>query len=175
MYKLWRTVHLLLLGTSLAAALVGCKSRIPTAADIKAYQALDPFLVAETDIRGVYENIDVDSLVFTYTTSVASEDELWKRLEENLRGSRWEELAKRGAVRQFERTYRRGETAPGRPDMPLFSSAELMRIAYLPRTREVVVGYIQADCSEEEVSFRDTAESRWGDRFIWPQFDRLLE
>ena len=166
MYANLNALWLLSATALVATVLVGCKSRTPSPADIKAYKAVTPFLIRETSIRGVYWNIDVDSLVFTYTTSIAVEEDFWQRLAERIKGSQWHELEPGGRIRQFERTLPRGEA--------MFSSAEHLRIAYLDDKRTVVVAYVQADSSEEETSFSETNEARWADKWIWPMFDELL-
>lgn len=148
-------------------SLTGCKSRIPSCDDIRAQKALTTFLVDDTSIRGVYQNVDVDSLVFTYKTSVAAEGDFWQQLVRSVKGSGWYELGPKGEVRQFERTSSRGNA--------MFSSAELLRIAYLSDKRRVVVGYVQADSSEENISFSETDEAGWAEKVIWPRFEELLD
>jgi hypothetical protein len=146
--------------------LAGCTDGAPSADEVKAYETLTPFFVGETSTTGVYHNTDVDSLVFTYTTSIGVEDDFWSQLAERAERSGWHELEPRGEVRQFERTIPRGDYA--------FSSAELLRIAYLSGRGMVAVGYVQADSEEEGLPFFETDEAEWAEEVIWPMFERLL-
>ncbi len=98
--------------------------QVPSSEAIRGWMAR--FLVSPDQIHGVYRNLDIDSLVFTYTSKVDGEVAFWSRLEDGLQGSRWTEAERRGAMREYRRSYRKGEGDAERPDMAIFSSFEAL-------------------------------------------------
>ncbi|AUB84572.1 hypothetical protein [Candidatus Thiodictyon syntrophicum] len=132
------------------------------------------FLVNPDQIRGVYRNLDIDSLVFTYTARVDGETAFWGRLEEGLQGSRWTETERRGAMREYRRSYREGECDAERPDLAIFSSFEVARVFFDPTSQTVAMAYVQADGRSSDMTFEDTGESQWVEKAIWPRFRDLV-
>jgi len=132
------------------------------------------FLVNPDQIRGVYRNLDVDSLVFTYTARVDGDAAFWYRLEEGLQGSRWIEAERRGAMREYRRTFREGECDAERPDLAIFSSFEVARVFFDPTSQTVAMAYVQADGRSSDTKFEDTGESQWAEKAIWPRFLDLV-
>jgi hypothetical protein len=56
----------------------GCNSgmdRVPSADEIRDSSRTKLFLVEAEQIRGIYQNIDVDSVIFAYRTRTASESD----------------------------------------------------------------------------------------------------
>jgi hypothetical protein len=142
--------------------------RTPTEADIRAWRALQPFVDSCGEITGVYQNIDVDSVVFHCRGGVESEPELWRQLRERSAAVGWVEDSKErasGVVRTFQRLVpRRGAEQ--------FSSSEELRIAWAGD--RIVVGYVQADHPGEPTPVRETSEGRFAEKSIWPRFAELL-
>ncbi|MBI5503988.1 MAG: hypothetical protein HY899_04255 [Deltaproteobacteria bacterium] len=132
------------------------------------------FLVSADQIQGVYRNLDVDSLVFTYSSRVDGEAAFWSGLEAGLRSSRWTETVRRGAMREYRRSYPKGEGDAERPDMAIFSSFEVARVFFDGKAKTVVMAYVQADGSSEDTKFEDTGESKWAEKTIWPGFRDLV-
>ena len=165
-------------GLSLMAGvfLSGCDfvsmEHVPSGEVIRGW--IQRFLVSPYQIQGVYRNMDIDSLVFTYTTKLDGEAAFWSGLQEGLQGSRWAEAELRGPVREYRRTYRKGEGDAERPDMSIFTSFEVARVFFEPKSRTVVVGYVQADGSSKDTKFEDTGECKWAEKAIWPRFRDLV-
>jgi hypothetical protein len=104
-----RTFHLLA-GVIGAFLLIGCGPsmvQVPSSEAIRGW--MGRFLVSPDEIQGVYRNLDVDSLVFTYSSKVEGEAAFWSGLAEGMKGSRWAETARQGMVREYRRSYRKGE------------------------------------------------------------------
>jgi hypothetical protein len=134
-------------------------------------QWLGPFLVEADQIKGIYRNLDVDSVVFTYRTALATEQAFAEGLTRNLAASRWQRQTHTTAFIEYRRRFAKGETSPGRPDMPIFASREVIRLSFNSADRTVVVAYVQADASQDSDSFEDTGEGTWAEKAIWPKFD----
>ncbi|MFN7138945.1 MAG: hypothetical protein ACK4UN_06380 [Limisphaerales bacterium] len=169
-----RSLHLLA-GVIGVFLLIGCgpsMDQVPSSESIR--KRMGRFLVNPDDIQGVYRNLDVDSLVFTYSSKVEGEAAFWSGLEERLKDSRWTEADRLGAVREYRRSYRKGEVNAERPDMAIFSSFEVARVAFNTESRTAVVAYVQADGSSKDTKFEDTGESKWAEKAIWPRFRDLI-
>lgn len=153
-----RTVGLTVAVCALAV-MPSCKDGMPSSREVRAYK-LDKFIVDESNLRGVYVNYDVDSLVFTYTTS---QDDFWSTLQSRLADTKWKQIDQTDVIHRYERiTPRNGK----------LGSSEEIRIAYRPHDRLVVVAWVQADTEE---SFADTSEGHWAQGVIWPKFESLLQ
>lgn len=147
--------------------------RVPSSDGIRNHKVLSPFLLEAVEIRGVYQNLDVDSVVFSYTTSVPSADQLWERLDSVLKDSAWREIDGSNSIRRYERRFSKGKVGSDRPDTAMFSSAEEIRIGYTQG--RVIIAYVQADSSKEDTSFAATSEAKWAETVIWPKFEALLK
>jgi uncharacterized lipoprotein len=154
----------LLLVTSLTGCGLGME-RVPDASAIRASKDLLPFLIEAQDIQGIYQNLDVDSALFTYSHRAVSENEFWDQLRHALKETGWKAVDHSGSIRRFEREFPKGKRA--------FSSAEQIRIGY--QKNKAIVGYVQADSSKESVSFAETSEAEWAEKVIWPKFTNLLK
>ncbi|MGV3756690.1 MAG: hypothetical protein ACO1QS_15010 [Verrucomicrobiota bacterium] len=149
-------------------AFTGCgisMERVPSAAEIRASKDLSIFLMEAGDIHGNYQNLDVDSTVFSYSHHIASENEFWDKLYIALKDTDWKPVDASGSIRRFERRFPKGTKA--------FSSAEQIRVGF--KRSKAVVGYVQADSSKEQTSFAETDGAKWAERVIWPKFEALLK
>lgn len=163
-----RLVSLVIVWT---VACVSCISmdRIPSASEIREWPALDPFVLQPAAVTGVYQNIDIDSVVFHYTTNLTTEDEFWRILQQQAASAGWQRVDRVASTRQlrkyqtFQRLRPRGELG--------FSSAEELRVAYSPA--RVVVAYVQSDQNGDPKPVSQASEGRFADREIWPRFDQL--
>ena len=159
------------LSITLAAVSVACveMERVPPSAEIQESQALQPFLVSPVAITGVYQNRDVDAVVFHYTSSIRDESEFWRRIEQQVQSAGWVN-AKGGRhdpgqlYRSFERLKAQGELS--------FSSAEELRIAY--HADRIAVAYIQSDQNGPPRPVAEASEGRFADDQIWPRFASLV-
>lgn len=160
-------------GLILAFMLTACgepmsMERIPTEAEIRRWTALQAFVAACGEITGVYQNIDVDSVVFYCRPLDTSEAEFWRNLRERSSAASWVEDSKAttgGQAKTFQRLQpRRGEAQ--------FSSSEEIRLAWTPE--RVVVGYVQADHFGEPAPVSHALEGRFAEKSIWPRFSALL-
>lgn len=163
---------------ALATLMSGCSfmsmEEVPSAPLIKKWDALAPFLVKDRTIRGIYRNIDIDSLVFSYETSATDAKDFWISVEANVATTKWSVVKSTPMTRDFERRFGKGDGSLGRPDMAIFSSAELLRVAFVP-PQKVVVGYVQADSLSKSTSFAETHEARWAEKAIWPRFEKEIK
>lgn len=161
---------------SAALMVVGCNllsdEQVPSSEAIREW--MGRFLVEADQIQGVYRNLDIDSLVFTYRSNVDEEAAFWGGLEAGLQDSRWNATLRRDALREYRRSYRKGEDDGERPDMAIFNSFEVARVFFDPESHTVIIGYIQADGDSEENRFEDTGESDWADKALWPRFEALV-
>jgi hypothetical protein len=159
----------------MAMCLTGCSlltmEEIPSPELIKKW--MGPFLIEADQIKGVYRNLDVDSLIFTYGTAVQTEGEFRNALSSALVNSRWQRSTSATDFIEFRRTFAKGDTSEDRPDMAMFASFELARLSFNPAERKVVVAYVQADTSKSVTRFEDTSEGEWAERVIWPKFNEL--
>ena len=159
----------------LVAFLAGCSlvtmEEVPSPELIKKW--MGPFLIESDQIKGVYRNLDVDSMVFTYRTSVTTEERFLVSLASSLAGSTWQRETNAMAFIEFRRGFSKGETAPDRPDMTMFASLEVARLSFNPTNHTVVVAYVQSDSVKNIDRFEDTSEGKWAERTIWPKFNEL--
>lgn len=140
---------------------------VPSAETIRSWDALQPFLVAEKGITGIYQNFDVDSLIFHYSTSYKDERNLLEAIRGNIKETRWGEASDDTCpYYQFERRFEKGEENPNRPGMSLCPSTEILRITFFQDRDIVVVGYLQSDGG---------SELQWSERFLWPQYNRQID
>jgi hypothetical protein len=132
---------------------------------------LGDFLVDADNIQGIYRNVDIDSLLFTYRTAINEERNFRNALSKKLQDSRWKETEGHGFI-EYRRRFEKGEVADDRVDMPIFFSYEVVRIGF--SAGRVVVAYVQADTSEDVRIFEKSGEGQWAKEVIWPQFEELL-
>ena len=138
---------------------------VPTAGQVRAHGAVEPFLVKDTGLIGIYVNYDVDAIVFRYSTSFQNPGQFWKELDTQLQPLGWHAVHDGQRERRYERTLSR----------PSFTSLEHVRVVYLadpPGT--VIVGYVQAD-ERRDVPFAETGEARWAEQMTWPLLEQSLE
>lgn len=158
----------LLLAFAVAACDPMSMEQVPSEAQIRAWDALKPFVAGCGEIRGVYQNLDVDSVVFHCRCRFESESEFWRLIAQQASPEGWiEDTAILGVVPI--KTFQRLE---GRRGQQQFSSSEETRVAWTPQ--RVIVGYVQADHSGEPTPVGKTGEGAFAERSVWPQFNRLL-
>jgi hypothetical protein len=142
------------------------KDRVPDAEEVRRFHSA--FLVEETGIRGVYGNMDVDSVVFTYQTNAADETTFWDKLHEQVEARDWRLVDDQDSFRRYERIIpRTGQQG--------YHSAEEARIAYKAPPEPVVVAWVEADTSTLPDTFADTDEAQWANGAIWPKFQELVD
>lgn len=76
--------------------------QVPSAELIKNW--VGAFLVDAENIKGVYRNLDVDSLVFTYHTSAQTEEDFCNALALSLEKSKWQRTSNCIDFIEFRRT-----------------------------------------------------------------------
>lgn len=161
----------------MAVCLTGCSlltmEEVPSPELIKKW--MGPFLIEADQVKGIYRNLDVDSLVFTYRTAVQTEGEFRNALSSALVNSTWKRSTSATDFIEFRRMFEKGDTSEDRPDMAMFASFELARLSFNPADRKVVVAYVQADTFKRVTRFEDTSEGEWAERVIWPKFNELIK
>jgi hypothetical protein len=139
---------------------------IPRADDLRRNHST--FMIAESNLRGVYGNVDVESVIFTYTSAAQDSDEFWDAIHENAESAGWKLTYEEPDLRRYERII-------PRTGYQVLHSAEETRIAYNSTTKVVTVAWVQAYPSTLPDRFSDTGEeATWAEEAIWPQFRRLL-
>ncbi len=144
---------------------------IPSEDIIRKWGDNKPVIIEPIKITGVYRNMDIDAVVFKYTTSMNKEN-FWTSLQSNLQETKWQLISEPSDFRTYERRFSKGAIPPGSPDMAIFSSAELLKVEYRSDKHMVIVGYVQADSSEKDISFAETDEAKWAEKEIWPRFNK---
>lgn len=137
---------------------------VPSAESLLARKALAPFLVQPAEVTGVYENSDVDAVVFHYASSTESEHRFWQEIRREAGAQAWVERSPGPGYSAFER---RTEFAQGRWGL------EVVRIHFSPS--RVAVGIVQTDHCGDSSSVSGTAETRYAAERIWPRFEALME
>ncbi len=138
------------------------KSETPSGSDIDANTSVKAFIVDSSKIEGIYKSQDVDSLLFSYKTSIDSPDNFAVRIRKNASNEGWKEI-KAEKYYRFER-IRKWSTE--------YYIGEEVRIAYLKNI--VVVAYVEGSTKQAISSFSEIDESKWAERFIWPMFEKEL-
>jgi len=138
--------------------------RIPTEGDIRSWEALRPFIVQADALTGVYQNLDVDSVVFTYR-SKASEAEFWQELGTLAVTEGWAPLpGPTASLRRYSRLRSQGSLT--------FSSSEELRVSY--SASRVVVGYVQSDQDGAPRPVAEASEGRFAAKHVWPRFEAAV-
>jgi len=145
-------------------AVVGCNDYVPKPAQITACHGT--FLVAAKAITGHYANMDVDSVIFSYTSTAKDADAFWQALDSAATAAKWKCENKTAIERHYERLI-------PKTGQQMFHSAEQVRISYNAVSGSVVVAWVQADSFDAVENFSQTGESSFADSGIWPQFDTL--
>jgi len=156
-------------------AALGCNffsmEDVPSEEFIKQWKDAQAFIIEPIKITGIYKDMDVGAVVFKYTTA-ANKDKLWTLIQSNLKETKWKLVSESSNARDYERCFAKGDQSPDRPDMAMFSSAELMKIEYVPNKQMVIIGYVQADSSADETSFEATDVAKWAKKNIWPRLEK---
>ena len=154
---------------ALLGGLLACTApdmeRVPTQEDIRSWVALQPFIIQSERVVGVYQNLDVDCVVFHYHSTAPAEEAFWRELEQRARSEGWAPASPGAGL---QRAYRRLKPSGS----PYLSSAEELRIAYSPS--RVVVGYVQSDQNGDPKPVAEAAEGRFAERHVWPKFNALV-
>ena len=76
-------------------------NRVPSAGDVQSWEEVQSFIVAESELTGVYQNTDVDAVIFTYRTKLP-ESEFLKQLAQRAEVAGWS-LTAATSVQIYER------------------------------------------------------------------------
>ena len=161
----------LFFATTTLAAFAACdmNSYVPSAKVL-----LDPnnptaaFIVDEQTIIGIYGNIDVDSVIYAYTTSLDEED-FWQAIDTNVSDSQWTHSERHEDFRRYVRYYPKTKRRA-------FHSIEEARVGYQKETKRIVVAWVQTDHFLEPDGFpRDGPEGGFAETTIWPRFEKEIE
>ena len=109
---------------------------IPSEDIIRKWGDNKPVIIEPIKITGVYRNMDIDAVVFKYTTSVNKEN-FWTSLQSRLQETKWQLISEPSDFRTYERRFSKGAKSPGSPDMAIFSSAELLKVEYRSDKRKI--------------------------------------
>ncbi len=168
--KRWRVPLLLAIvvlgGLIFGVALTGLPNLhgyAPSAGSVRAHTALRPFQVQATKVKGLYGNLDVDSIVFRYTTTAADKASFRTKLIKQATAAGWTELPEKDSAIRFERLRKKGNH--------VFASAEEVRIKYSGDTKRVCVAWVQGDSVSDVASFAELSEAEFAESLIWPMLD----
>ncbi len=129
------------------------------------------FIVGESGVRGIYANMDVDSSVYSYTTSYKSASEFWAAIAAEADDAGW------SAINEDTPTTNRKRFLCITPkvDQQVFHSVEEVRVAFRPKDRSVFVAWVQSDQRDLPKAFpTDGPEGDFAIRVVWPEFDRAV-
>jgi hypothetical protein len=129
------------------------------------------FIIKDADLEVVSFNYDVDSVTFTYETSVTDAATFWTEISNRSEESRWKVLDGEGNIRRYERLLPPREGSMG------YYSAEDLRIAYDPKAARVIVAWVQSDSSKPIDRFEETnhTEVHYARETVWPGFEEQIE
>ena len=153
--------------------LQGCEflsmERTPSSSDVLAWTDLHPFILNKTNVHGVYQNLDIDSMVFYYEASAYNDASFWNDIMHSSSSEHWKETGKRGVFRIFERYD--GPRGSNR-----IYSSEQIRIYFDSKRRVAKIAYVQIDGMGKPVLFADNdTQIRFANKKLWPKFMELIE
>lgn len=137
---------------------------IPSAAEITTSHGT--FLVAPQAVTGHYANMDVDAVVFSYTSGTANPDTFWQSLDLAAESAKWKCTQVTPDQRHYERRI-------PKTDSMKYHSTEQVRVSYDSTHSTVVVAWVQADSIWAVEGFSQTSESSFADSAVWPRFNAL--
>ncbi len=155
---------------SLVMLIISCSNTfkmdyIPTFVEIKS--KLPEFIVDESQIEGLYGNMDVDSMIFRYTpkfnAQMSKEDILWNIIvKAQTKG--WELVERKTSALRFNRFGPMGK----------FFNAEEVHIIIIQKNLRIYVAWVQADSMKSVSRFEDTTEWRFAKNVIWPKLESYV-
>lgn len=142
--------------------LAGCDALkmdyVPTEEQIrKHYSAM---LVEPISIQGIYANIDVDSVVFSYKSNNLS---FQSRIIERLQAEKWHLQAISGSEIVATKSK-----PPGQGELQ-FYTLQLVKLSM--NQGKVCVGYLQIDTNSEANMQTETVETKWASEKLWPKYE----
>lgn len=120
---------------------------------------LDVFIAHPAgDVKPLYGNIDVDSMIGTYAVDASAGDATLSEIAVRATHDRWQLARSEHGLREFHRVTR------GRSP-----SFEVVRLQMRADGR-VVVGWLQVDGSQTTDEAARSVEGRWAANELWPRF-----
>ena len=161
----YSTLYVITLVLLLILQLLSCGKEfrmdyVPTPEQVKS--TLPEFFIDESQIEGLYGNMDIDSMIFRYTYKVstqASAEAILSTIAENAQKKGWKLSKKQPTRLIFNRFGPRGK----------FFSSEEVRVEIVQKKLRVYVAWVQADSRKPVLRFEDTGESKFANRVIWPK------
>ena len=151
-----------------AVTLIGCDAasmeRIADEAGIENRHASR--LVQASDVKGTYENLDVNAVIFSYQSGAEGSTQFWELLEKNIDEEDWARLPATSEARRYQR-------ASHRAGSPVPHSIEESRVFFDEKTDRVYVAWVVSGSQSKSESFAETREGKWADQEVWPQFDSI--
>ncbi len=133
----------------------------PTAEDVRARSRwVAAFIAHPQVIEGIYINMDVDSIVFRYTTTAPAE-KVWSQVAAQAAGTGWKLQSRSPQQHVFVRTN--GAVA----------GTEEARVTFARGT--VVVGWIQVDHLHTGEACDSRSEDGFARRTLWPRYEAAAE
>lgn len=158
----------------IAVIAVGCdlNTYTPTAENLRSKRnPSGAFIVGESGIQGVWANMDVDSSIYTYTTSCESAPEFWAAVAATASDAGWSTIDDKTLGENCKRflciTPKTGEQ--------MFHGVEEARVAFRTQDHRVVVAWVQADQQNLPKTFPDDGpEGDFARRVVWPKFSHTV-
>ena len=143
--------------------------RVPSSSELLQYKFLQPFNISPEEVTGAYQNRDIDSLVYFYSTKITDENVFWKIVVSGSKESGWSQLPTQNQTKRFQRFY--GPRGPFRS-----SGSEEIRIWFNSKKRMVAVAWVQADMTGKPLPVSETQpEAQFADQEIWPRLNRIIK
>jgi hypothetical protein len=117
-----------------------------------------------SDLKGLYGNQDVDSLIFSFRFP-GSPERFFSDLENKAQNSGW-------TIEERHQNYLR--LLRFKTGVAMYSYEEVKFVS-VPNKSKGYIGYIQIDSPVKVSKLSQTDEGRWADRVLWPKFNRYLE
>lgn|GEM_PF-6341077 len=159
----------------LVVALAGCDflnmEAVPSPEAIEHWAG--EFLIEADQIEGVYENLDVNSVIYTYKTGIRTRPDFEKALLSALQATKWRRSTNVTEYLEFHRSYWPGENSEDRPIILRFYRVAVARHAFNPESRTVIVALAETDTIKRNATFESTTPGKWAKKKFWPRFDAL--
>ncbi len=160
-----RRVMLFLLALAVVTG-TGCDFNLsdytPSAEDVcSGYNPSSPFMVEPAEIAGLYGNLDVDSLIYSYRTTANDADAFWAQIDQQAAKSGWQLLKDDEGYRQYElmEVLRKGMELKGQ-----------VRIAFDEASFEVLVGWVEQGYTHTKCPPLGE-DGSFAEDVVWPKFE----
>lgn len=162
--------RLLAVVCSLVMLASGChmNTYVPTAENLRnPRNPSSAFIHKESQLRGIYGNMDVDAAIYTYQTASESAAEFWTAIDKAATKDNWTVIEDTGLPDDRRRFLR----ITPKTGQQVFHSVEEARVSFNSESQSAVVAWVQSDQRQRPTSFpTDGPEGNFAETAVWPRF-----